>query len=408
MNALSVTALPPVPAARDRPLAVYVHFPFCLSRCGYCDFATTAPASIPRRDWRRAVIAELERRTAALAGWPVDSVYFGGGTPSLWGPGEVEAVLAAVRKRLGMLEGAEVSLEWNPGSAATTDLAACASVGVTRISVGVQTLDDRALAALGRRHRADEARQTLAALSELVAAGRLASANADLLYGLPGQRVAEAAADVSALLALGLPHLSAYALTLEAATPLAGAIADGREIPPDEAVAAAVFSALPEWLAQAGLQRYEVSNHARPGHECRHNLAIWSGSFYIGLGAGAHGFLPDPEGGAGVRYANLGDPAAWLTAVARGEPGEALRERVSGRAHLDERVLTGLRLAEGLDLGLLAADLGPEPVARLRLRAAAAIAEGLPLVIGSDRLRVRRSGFRWLDAVILELLTAGT
>ena len=223
--------------------------------------------------------------------------------------------------------------------------------------------------------------------------------------GAPGQTLPNLRAELGKLLDAGLPHLSTYTLTVEAGTPLARLIATERATAPDEGLQTEMLLALPDLVAPWGLRRYEVSNLARPGHECQHNLACWRGQSYVALGAAGHGFVrgisSEP---VGWRWANLGDPDAWQRAVEQGEGAVAWRESISAAMHLDERVLTGLRLAEGLDLGQLRADLPEGGCDELRVRAEAAIASGAPLELIDGRLRVTEAGLRCLDSLIVDLL----
>jgi oxygen-independent coproporphyrinogen-3 oxidase len=385
-----------------KPWSVYVHFPYCLRRCAYCDFATTVAREPPRDDYRVAILAELAQRTADLPRAPIATVFFGGGTPSLWGPSHLAAVLDWLDGWGGLAADAEVTMEANPGTLEAGDLAACAAVGINRVSVGVQALADDRLRALDRVHDAAAAHATLRTLGELLSAGKLRSANADLIYGGPGQGRAEAEADVRGVLAYGLPHLSAYALTVESGTPLAERVQRGLQRPPDEGLLADVLGAMPTWTAAHGLARYEVSNFARPGHACRHNLAYWQGHHYLAVGVGAHGFLP-AAGLVGIRYGNSRDHRRWFDGVRTECLAEDLRETIDVDSHLTERLLTGLRLTEGLDLGALRADLGESAVAALGARARREIAKGAPLALSEERLCVLPAGWHRLDGWVLAL-----
>jgi oxygen-independent coproporphyrinogen-3 oxidase len=385
-----------------KPWSIYIHFPYCVRRCAYCDFATTVAREPPREAYREAILAELEQRTAALPRGPIATVFFGGGTPSLWGAQHVGAVLAWLDRWGGLSSDAEVTLEANPGTLEAGDLPAYAAAGVTRVSVGVQALADDRLRALDRAHDAAAAHATLRTLGELLAAGKLASANADLIYGGPGQGVEEAASDVATVLGYGLPHLSAYALTVETGTPLAERVHRGLQQAPDEDLLADILHALPAWTATCGLARYEVSNFARPGHACRHNLAYWQGHHYLAVGVGAHGFVP-AEGMAGLRYGNSRDHRRWFEGVRSGTLAEDLREPIDADCHLTERLLTGLRLTDGLDLAALAADVGRQRVERLRARAAQVIAAGEPVALVDHHLRVQPNAWHRLDGLVLAL-----
>ena len=294
---------------------VYIHFPYCLHRCGYCDFATTVARVVPRERYLQHILTELEMRAASQQFAPLETVFFGGGTPSLWGPAAIAAVLDWLNRRAGFAENPEITLEANPGALESGDLAAYATAGITRVSVGIQALHDARLRALDRLHDAAAARQTLAQLGDLLATGRLRSANADLIFGVPGQTLLDLRTDVAGILDYGLSHLSAYSLTVESGTPLAAQVKRGLVARPDDDLQATMLDALPGMLAPYGLARYEVSNYARPGHPSRHNLAYWTGRYYLAVGVGAHGFLPEP-GAVGLRYGNSRKHERWMAALA--------------------------------------------------------------------------------------------
>ena len=393
------------PAAPLLPArSIYVHFPWCRHRCAYCDFATTAAKLIPRERYLDAVREDLARRAPMLA--TVETIFFGGGTPSLWGAAAIGGLLEDIAATVGIANDAEITLEANPGASGPAELSALAGAGINRLSIGVQALDDDRLRLLDRIHDAGHARMAIAEVGRLMASGALRSASADLLLGGPGQTMAHLRDELSELLDAGLPHLSTYTLTVEAGTPLAYQVAAGRAAAPDEGIQTEMLLALPELVAPWGLGRYEVSNLARPGHECRHNLACWRGEPYVALGAAGHGFVRRSDGGepVGWRWANVADSGAYLRAMEEDTDGVQWREPISAAMHLDERVLTGLRLAEGLDLDRLRADL-PAPLCDdLLARIAAAIAAGAPLVHEAGRLRLGPDGLRRLDGLIVDLL----
>lgn len=384
--------------------SIYVHFPWCRHRCAYCDFATTAAKAIPRQRYLAAVCADLDRRAALLE--PVETIFFGGGTPSLWGAAAIGGVLEHVAATVGIDSDAEITLEANPGASGPAALRALADAGVNRISIGVQALDDGRLRRLDRIHDANHARLAVAEIGRLLASGALRSASADLLLGGPGQTMADLRGELKELLDAGLPHLSTYTLTVEAGTPLAQQVAAGRAPAPDEGIQTDMLLALPDLVAPWGLARYEVSNLARPGHESRHNLACWRGEPYVALGAAGHGFIRSRPGGEpiGWRWANVAHAGDYQRAMASGQDGVQWREPISAAMHLDERVLTGLRLTEGLDLSRLRADLPEALCDDLLARIAAALAADAPLVHDGDRLRVAAGGLRRLDGLIVDLL----
>jgi len=403
------TLLQEIPNARSgspqAPLSVYVHFPYCLHRCAYCDFATAVAREIPREAYRLAIETELRIRTRDLAPRPISTVFFGGGTPSLWGPDHVGLVLAWLDRWGGLPPGAEVTLEANPGATETGALRGYAAAGVNRVSIGVQALEDRRLRALDRLHDAATARSTLAELGGLVAQGVLRSASADLIFGGPGQTLQDLQADVRGVLDHGLPHLSAYSLTVEAGTPLHERVARGLQAAPDDGLQGEMLEALPGLAAGYGLDRYEVSNFAKPGHTCAHNLAYWTGQHYLAVGVGAHGYLPagGRAGLCGVRYGNARGHRDWLAALERGELCEELREDIDPDSHLSERLLTGLRLEAGLDLQRLRTDVGGPLVDGLLARARSAQRQGVPVDVEDGHLRLRPQAMRWLDRAVLAL-----
>lgn len=388
------------PAPREGVWHVYVHFPYCLRRCAYCDFATAVARDIPREAYLQAVLRELAERTAELTPAPIASVFFGGGTPSLWGAGPVGQVLQWLDRWAGIARDAELTLEANPGAAEAGDLLAYTHAGINRISVGIQALDDARLKKLDRLHNAGGARRTLAALGDLLQAGRLHSASADLLFGAPDQTMADLQADVRGVLDHGLPHLSAYSLTVEPDTPLHERVARGLQPAPDDGLQADMLDALPALVAPYGLVRYEVSNYARPGHESRHNLAYWTGRHYLAVGLGAHGFLP-AHNLCGERYANERQHKAWWQAAEQGRTAQAFSEPIDADDHLTERLLTGLRLRDGLDLAALRRDVGEARVAALLERAARQ--PQLPLLVTPAQLRLADDGWPWLDRVVRAL-----
>jgi oxygen-independent coproporphyrinogen-3 oxidase len=387
--------------------AVYVHFPYCLHRCAYCDFATIAVRDVPREAYLASIVQEFTTRTRDLPAAPIASVFLGGGTPSLWGPRNISDLLEMLHRWGGLLPDAEITLEANPGTLESGDLRAYASAGIRRVSVGIQALDDGRLAALDRIHDAGAARRTLAEIADLLASGRLRSASADLLFGAPGQTMQDLQRDVDAVLGYGLPHLSAYSLTVEAGTPLAGQVARGLRKAPDDDLQSDMLDALPKMTAGHGLHRYEVSNFATEGHQCRHNLTYWTGGRYLALGVGAHGFLPPRQDAAagvlGHRYGNTRSHAAWSAAVGKGRVCEEIQEDIDAETHVTERLMTGLRLAAGVDLAALRRDVGDQPCEALVLRAERAVRRGRPLELEADWLRLRPEGVRLLDAILTEL-----
>jgi oxygen-independent coproporphyrinogen-3 oxidase len=363
--------------ATRRPFGVYVHFPFCARRCPYCDFAVAAEPPPEEGRYLRGVLSELERRAGAFAEQRAASLYVGGGTPSLWDPAEVTSLVGAIRDRVGLPDGAEVTIEANPESVDETRLAAWRAAGVNRISIGVQSFDDGVLRKLGRRHGGDGAARAVA-----LAAAFLPNVSVDLIYGGRHSTTETARADAARAAALGAVHVSAYALTLDRETlaeevPFARLAREGKLAFPGEEEAIAQARAIRSALRGAGLRRYEISNYARPGFESVHNGLYWAGESYLGLGAGAVGCLRSEAGG--LREANHRDWRTWLAALEAGKLPTAEEDRFDARADRNERLLLGLRTAEGIPLALLD-DAQRREVAALR-RARLAVARAGRLVL---------------------------
>ncbi len=318
-----------------RPLAVYVHWPFCRSKCPYCDFNSHAETSVDHGRWRQALLAEMDHCASETEGRPAASLFFGGGTPSRMEPRTVAALIAKVRERWPPVGELEITLEANPSAAA--GLGAFLEAGVNRVSIGVQSLDDEGLAFLGRWHSAADA---LAAVNQ---AARFPRHSFDLMYGLPGQSVDGWRGQLARALEMAGEHLSVYQLTVEPGTEF---YRNGVKEAP-EGTAAALYQVTQEALEGAGLPAYEVSNHARPGAECRHNLFIWRGGDYVGLGPGAHGRLADEGGGAWASH-RIAAPERWLRAVEACGHGTAKTTRLSPLQRREEILLCGLRLTDGV------------------------------------------------------------
>jgi putative oxygen-independent coproporphyrinogen III oxidase len=322
-----------------------VHLPWCVRKCPYCDFNShEMRGAAPYAAYVDALLEDLEEDLPMVAGREIATVFFGGGTPSLCPPGQIGRFLEGVAARLTLVRGAEITLEANPGAVEHGRFSELAAAGINRISLGVQSFQPRLLTAIGRIHDDREAR---AAIDELARAG-IDNFNLDLMYGLPDQSVAEAAADLDAAIAAGPPHLSLYQLTLEPGTPF------HRRPPPlpDEDACWAMEAAAAEVLATRGYQRYEVSAWARPGHECRHNLNYWSFGDYLGVGAGAHGKLSLPDGRV-VRRNRRRRPLGWLEGP-RLEGEQFLDEQ----ARLFEFMLNALRLTDGFGVDAFEARTG--------------------------------------------------
>jgi putative oxygen-independent coproporphyrinogen III oxidase len=380
--------------AGESAFGVYVHWPFCLSKCPYCDFNShVRHAAIDEARFARAFAREIETTAARIPGREVTSIFLGGGTPSLMQPQTVGAILDAIGKHWRIARDAEVTLEANPTSVEATRFAGYRIAGVNRVSLGVQALDDASLKALGRLHSAREALDAVA-----VARNAFERYSFDLIYARPDQTLAMWAAELQRAIGEAAEHLSLYQLTIEEDTPFFGLRAAGKLKTPDEAVARALYDLTQEICASHGLPAYEISNHARKGAECRHNLVYWRGQEYAGIGPGAHGRLDIN----GTRYATATErrPEAWLMRVEASGHGVVTDDCLSSEERADEFLLMGLRLAEGIDPRRYAALAGrPIDASRIALLSE----EGAIAVAADGRLRVTQAGFPVLDAVVADL-----
>jgi len=379
------------------PLSLYVHVPWCVRKCPYCDFNShpLGPQGLPEARYLQALLEDLAEEAGEASGRALVSVFFGGGTPSLLAPATVARVLEAAGRDPGLAPGAEVTLEANPGTVDAGRLRELRAAGVDRLSLGAQSFDERLLRRIGRIHSAREA----AAAVEAARSAGFENVGLDLMYGLPGQTVAGALADVQAALALEPEHLSHYQLTVEAGT------AFDRHPPPlpDEEVVAEMESACRARLAEGGLARYEVSAFARPGRQCRHNLNYWTFGDYLALGPGAHGKLTRGAGGRVLRRARHARPGDYLSAGPGGRWAE-VRELAAQDLVL-EFFLNVLRLTEGVPQALFAERTGLPPET-----ATGALAEartrGL-MTAEPGRLRATEAGLRFLNDLCALFLPAG-
>jgi putative oxygen-independent coproporphyrinogen III oxidase len=373
---------------------VYVHWPFCLSKCPYCDFNShVRHVAIDEDRFARAFAREIETTAARAASREVTSIFLGGGTPSLMRPQTVGSILDAIGKHWRVADDVEVTLEANPTSVEATRFAGYRAAGVNRVSLGVQALDDASLKTLGRLHSAREALDAVT-----IARTAFDRYSFDLIYARPDQTPKMWADELKLAIAEAAEHLSLYQLTIEEGTPFFGLHAAGKLKTPDEAVARALYDVTQEICSSQGLPAYEISNHARAGAECRHNLVYWRGQEYAGIGPGAHGRL-DLDG---ARHAISTEkrPEAWLMRVEANGHGVVTDDSLNSEERADEFLLMGLRLAEGIDPQAYAAlsgrPLDPRRIAILR-------EEGAISVDDSGRLRVTQAGFPVLDAVVADL-----
>ena len=371
---------------------VYVHWPFCLSKCPYCDFNShVRHAPIDEERFVRAFAREIETTAARAPGRVVSSIFLGGGTPSLMQPQTVGAILDAIGKHWRVARDVEVTLEANPTSVEAARFRGYRAAGVNRVSLGVQALDDASLKALGRLHTAREALDAVA-----IARAAFDRYSFDLIYARPGQSLAAWEAELARAIGFGTEHLSLYQLTIEPGTRFATEAAAGRLTIPDADTAADLFEATRAQTAAAGLPAYEVSNHALAGAESRHNLSYWRYSGYVGIGPGAHGRR---NALATTRHRK---PENWIAAVARNGHGAQAEEALSARDRATEALVMGLRLDEGIDIAALkrrgidlAIILDEPAIDRLS-------STGL-IVHDEDRLRLTESGMPVLDAILREI-----
>lgn len=369
------------------PLALYVHWPFCVSKCPYCDFNSHVRERIDEAAWRDALIADMEYEARLTPGRQLSSLFFGGGTPSLMAPATVGAIIETA-DRLWGFDNAEITLEANPSSVEAGRFVGFAAAGVNRVSLGLQALDDAALKALGRAHDLAEG---LAALD--VAQRHFPRVSFDLIYAREGQTPEKWEAELTRALAFGTEHLSLYQLTIEPGTAFATRARLGRLTLPEEDASLGMFEMTRAMTAAAGLPAYEVSNHARPGAESRHNLTYWRYGDYVGVGPGAHG----RRGGMATTRERL--PEAWLkTRVASETPLEA-------NTRADEALMMGLRLLEGIDEAVFAERTGKR-LGDVVSRAGLDETTQLGLVVWeNERLRLTDKGQPLLNAVVSRLLT---
>jgi oxygen-independent coproporphyrinogen-3 oxidase len=367
----------------DEGLALYVHWPFCVSKCPYCDFNSHVRETVDQDVWRGALIADLAHEARETPGRRLTSIFFGGGTPSLMPPATVAALIDAAEAHWGFAPGIEITLEANPSSVEAARFADLAAAGVNRVSLGLQSLDDGALRFLGRAHDAAEG---LAALDTALAAFERVSF--DLIYALPGQGADAWAAELAQALSFGTGHVSLYQLTIEPGTRFAAMAVRGELLAADPDEGASLYELTRAMTAAAGLPAYEISNHARAGEESRHNLAYWRYQPYAGVGPGAHG----RRGGHAVQRHKK--PENWLAALARNGHGISDENEISPSDRAVEALLMGLRLTEGVPYRPY--DLELPAVERLA-------AQGL-LAHDGGRLRVTEPGMLLLDGILAEII----
>ena len=373
---------------------VYVHWPFCAAKCPYCDFNSHVRHQPPdQARFAAAFVREIETTADRTQRRSVSSIFLGGGTPSLMEPATVGVILEAIARHWTVASDVEISMEANPSSVEAERFRGYRAAGVNRVSLGVQAMNDEDLRLLGRLHDVATARSAIE-----MARATFPRLSFDLIYARPGQSADAWARELKGALALAADHLSLYQLTIEDGTPFAALYRAGKLKTPDEDHAAALYAATLDTMAGAGMPAYEISNHARPGAECRHNLVYWRYGEYAGIGPGAHGRLVLHDG----RHATAAErnPEAWLERVERRGDGLIVDELLTAEEEGDEMLLMGLRLAEGIDLGRYRAFSGRSLDGR---QLADLVRHGMVEPTINGRLRATRAGFFVLDAVVADL-----
>ncbi|TZG28679.1 radical SAM family heme chaperone HemW [Sphingomonas montanisoli] len=382
-------------ADQEGALALYIHWPFCVAKCPYCDFNSHVRNTVDQDAWRTALLTDLAHEAALLPGRKLTSIFFGGGTPSLMPPATVAALIEAAGQHWTFADDIEITLEANPNSIETARFGDIAAAGVNRVSLGLQALDDETLHFLGRAHDSTEGLRGLE-----TAQRHFARVSFDLIYARPGQSAAAWESELTLALGYGTEHLSLYQLTIEPGTQFAARFAKGDLPTLDSDSAADLFEQTRAQMREAGLPAYEVSNHARPGAESRHNLTYWRYGDYAGVGPGAHGRR------AGVATARHKKPENWIARVDAHGHGIQIEDVLSAAERAREALLMGLRLNAGIDLAAIAARTG-QPIDRLVNGAAVDKLSGHGLVArDGTALRVTEAGMLLLDAILAEIVTA--
>lgn len=379
------------------PLGVYVHWPFCKSKCPYCDFNSHVRDGVEQARWRAALLRELEHAACEAPDRRVETMFFGGGTPSLMEPETVAALIARTRQLWDSAPEIEITLEANPTSVEAGRFAALAEAGVNRVSLGVQALDAPSLKFLGREHSTEEALDALA-----TARRHFARHSFDLIYARPGQTPEAWAEELDRALALAGEHLSLYQLTIERGTRFFTDHARGSFLLPDEEASAAMFEQTQARLERAGMPAYEISNHARPGAACRHNLIYWRYQDYVGIGPGAHGRFAVGATKKATRRSS--GPEAWLESVERAGHGTAEASSIEGQDMVEEALMMGLRLADGIDRATFASVTGVDPVAAIDAARLDPLVRAGFLEIDATHLRATPEGRQRLNALLERLV----
>lgn len=379
--------------------SIYVHFPYCLEKCPYCDFVSykVERDSIDHKGYTDAIVHELGARAqTSRERYTIQSIFFGGGTPSLWEPNELGRVIARAKELFATSSDLEITVECNPTSLNEARARSLFDAGVNRLSIGTQSLDNNELTYLGRMHNAEEARQ---AIGEAMRTP-IKRISTDMIFGLPEQHAQKAASQANALADLGLTHLSCYQLTIEPGTRFGELARRGRLPMADDGRVADAFLAIDEALTSRGFSHYEISNYAMPGEEARHNLGYWRGEDYVAVGCGAYGSVDSSAGK--IRYRNEVDPRAYIAGAEATDPERGVGdggtvELLDAETRMKERIMLGLRLASGFNLREAAAELGADPWPRDRARAAEMLVSRGRLQIVDNVLSIPKAGWLYTD-----------
>jgi len=373
------------------PLGVYVHYPYCARHCPYCDFNVAVTASVPHARYAEAVCAEITARMDAFADRPpASTIYFGGGTPGMWPAQYVGAVIRAIEERVGLDKGAEITVEFNPEDASQERIMSLLDVGVNRLSLGTQSFDDDHLKMLGRQHDGAQAQRAV----EIARRAGVTNLSIDLIHGMRGQSLRGALEDVATAISLDPEHISTYQLTVEDKTVFGARRRRGESLLVDEERLLEFFLEIREALRRHGYTPYEISSAARPGFESRHNMLYWMLSEYLALGAGAHGFRRVGDGG--VRWENERHPGRYMAAALRGHPAVTFEESSTADEVLEEQIMTGLRMDQGVSVD-------ERHWQKFGAQARLLETDGL-LISEAGCWRVTNRGRTVLDTVILRLL----
>ncbi len=390
-----------ISSASAEPFGVYVHWPFCLSKCPYCDFNSHVSAKVDHARWRAAFIEELKYFKALAPERTVSSIFFGGGTPSLMEPETVDAVISEIRRLWPWTNQVEITLEANPTSVEAGKFAAFREAGVNRVSLGIQALNDKDLKFLGRTHDAAEARRAIG-----IARDNFERMSFDLIYARPGQTVPGWRAELNEALELAVDHISLYQLTIEPETPFFARHAKGEIKLPKDDSQAALYEVTQEALEQAGMPAYEISNHARSGDESRHNLVYWRYHDYAGIGPGAHSRIRTSDSGGQIvtkAIQTVRAPAIWLDRVGKRGHGISEEEAVGRAGRLTEMLMMGLRLRDGVDKDRLEREAGCDLKTLFGTSLLSDLEEAGYIEAPHSRLAATLEGRQRLNAVIAAL-----